>query len=260
MSGRWMTASDRFTGYRHDVKGARGDGRVSPLVVRSVLHQLCRIAHDAGIAQISVQRLCQSTGASPATVKRALKRLAEDGVIVRAVKGTGNRVGTDPRQSVWVIRQLPDIDGAPWPSRDWLAEQFARYADSDRWGALNSPARRVVRSTWHDLHEFSDSLEAFTRPVENAESEANKVSVTPQQSVSADPHSQGQPQFSGGSGWSDWHRNLEAKKRRGRMRVLPDSPSDSLPPNGAQTGQADVPDRATQLAALERQAKEERNA
>ena len=143
-----MTAGDRFAGYRHDVPGAQGDGTVDNFATRSVLRELCRVAHDAGVAQVSVATIAGRLGVSERTVRRALARLARDGWVTRAVRGTGNRHGTQPRGSVYVIHQLPDSNGELWPHAEWLSLQWSVYVGTRRWTALDRANRQAVRDAW----------------------------------------------------------------------------------------------------------------
>lgn len=148
MSGRWMTAGDRFAGYRADVPGARGDGAVANLPTRMVLQRLCRTAHDVGVAQVSVAVIADRIGISERATKYALARLERDAVITRAVRGTGNRHGTQPRATVYVLHPLPDVDGVLWPDPDWLALQWSVYVTSRWWLALDRANRQAVRDAW----------------------------------------------------------------------------------------------------------------
>lgn len=151
MSGHWMTAGDLFDGYRHGAYDPAGT--VSANACRQVLRELCRVAHDAGIAQISTERLADRLGLSLSTVKRALKRLKNEGYILRPVKGTGNRQGSEPRQSVWVLRRLPDRKGRLLPGEDRVRGSLLSYQQSSRFLRLSESLRVQVLQDWHTLNE-----------------------------------------------------------------------------------------------------------
>lgn len=237
MSGHWMTAGDLFDGYRSGSYDP--DGLASANSCRQVLRELCRVAHDCGIAQISTERLSDRLGLSPSTVKRALKRLRRDGFIAQPVRGTGNRQGIEPRQSVWVIAPLPDRSGRMLPTPERVGPALFAYMQSSRFLRLSESLRRAVVQAWHDMNTGAkldlEDTEKVPKPADLiADYRARKrresmrlLSVSQTQlSVSTDP------------------------------QVTRENESDH-PPNGAQTEQAEWPDRSTQLAALERQAEEE---
>jgi len=179
MSGRWMTAGNRTTLYRSDVPGARGDGTVDNTATRAVLRELCAISHHAGIAAVLTSVIGERTGLSRSSTLRALARLERDGWIQRAVRGVGNRHGTDPRASVYVLRPLPDINGELWPDPDWVGQQWPAYTLTRYFQRLDRRARAAVRDTRSAL---------LTAPVDNS----YKVSVSALQGVTPDAPKQGE--------------------------------------------------------------------
>jgi len=154
-----MTAGNRTVLYRSDVPGARGDGRVDNFATRAVLRELCAIAHHAGIAAVLTSVIGDRTGLSDSSTRRALARLERDGWVQRAVRGVGNRHGTDPRASVYVLRPLPDVNGQLWPDPDWVGEQWPQYTLTRYFQRLDRAARAAVRDTRTAL---------LTAPVDNS--------------------------------------------------------------------------------------------
>lgn len=174
-----MTAGDRTALYRFDVP-ARGDGLASNVITRAVLRELCRVAHDAGIASVFLAVVAERVGVSEKQAKRALARLLRDGWIQRPVRGVGNRVGTGPRASVYVIRTLPDADERLWPDPEWVTARWAEYVVTPRFLAL-SPANRLAVRT---------SRQATLGPLDGF----NKGTALSQQGDSPVPHTQGHEQ------------------------------------------------------------------
>jgi biotin operon repressor len=185
-----MTAGDLFDGYRYG--SFDPEGKASANSCRQVLRELCRVAHDAGIAQIGTERLAERLGLSRHTVMRALKRLKTDGVISQPVRGTGNRQGSEPRQSVWVIRPLPDRNGRTLPDPARVKAALVKYQQSTRWLSLSESLRLEVLQAWHDLNM------------------PGLVTVTPPAGVSP----VGKP--------DDLIADFKARKARERLRVVPD--------------------------------------
>jgi hypothetical protein len=137
-----MTAGDRCADYREGA--GSGDGLASNLLTRAVLRELCRVAHDAGIAQVGVVRLAARIGAGERSVRYALQRLQRDGAITLALRGTGNRHGSEARESVWVLHPLRTGTGLLLPEADWLNEAWLRYLDTPRWCRWSRPAQHAV--------------------------------------------------------------------------------------------------------------------
>jgi hypothetical protein len=140
-----MTAGDHAAAYR----GGSGDGLVGDLATRAVLRELCRIAHDAGVAEASVATLARRVGISERTCQYALARLQRDGLLRRPVRGTGNRHGSAPRGSVWVLARLPDDEGRMRPDVECVARGWAQYLRTRRWERLGAAAREAVRDARH---------------------------------------------------------------------------------------------------------------
>ena len=232
-----MTAGDLFDGYRYG--SFDPEGKASANSCRQVLRELCRVAHDAGIAQIGTERLAERLGLSRRTVMRALKRLKTDGVISQPVRGTGNRQGSEPRQSVWVIRPLPDRNGRVLPEPARVKAAVLKYQQSSRWLGLSESLRLEVLQAWHDMNT------------------PGLVTVTPPAGGSP----VGKP--------DDLVADFKARKARERLRLVPDKGiqlsdsqtqlSDSTGPHYTSVtnkGPREV-DRQTQLDALEQMIKAE---
>lgn len=192
-----MTAGDRFAEYRSDVPGAHGDGLASNLVTRAVLRELCRTCHDSGVVQIGIVRLQTRIGVSPPTIKRALARLQSDEWITRAVRGTGNRHDSTPRETVWVLHQLVDAKGEYWPNADWVQQSWQAYLLTERYLRLSNFNRRAV-------------LEAFSGAVDN-----------PLLGIS-EPSTRDQPRshMSQDRSLNTGVHYREAERRRRRLRVM----------------------------------------
>lgn len=144
MSGRWMAAGGRFAHYSEP--GHAGPGSAGNVVTRAVLRELCLIAADAGIVHTFTAILAQRVGISDRQARRALARLESDGWITRPIRGIGNRGGTSPRASVYVLRPLPDAEGKVWPDPDWVAEQWPRYASSRHFVPLERAIQRQIHT------------------------------------------------------------------------------------------------------------------
>lgn len=193
-----MNAGDLFDGYRHGAYDPAGVASAN--ACRQVLRELCRVAHDAGIAQISTERLSDRLGLSLSTVKRALKRLKTDGFILRPVRGTGNRQGSEPRQSIWVLRPLVDRSGRALPDHKKIAHGLVTYQQSSRYLRLSSSLRAEVIAAWHQM---------------NTAVQAAPVSTT----VDTQPAPKPMPE--------DRVADLEARKAREQMKIVP--PVDKSP-------------------------------
>lgn len=236
-----MTAGDLFDGYRHGAYDPAGVASANSC--RQVLRELCRVAHDAGVAQISTERLADRLGLSLSTVKRALKRLKTDGYIRRPVKGTGNRQGSEPRQSVWVLRPLTDRSGRPLPDHAKIQSGLVKYQQSTRFLALSATLRAEVLAAWHEMN--------------------TGLTVVRSRDVLEQPKVP-KP--------DDLMADYQATKRRGRMRSVPvDNSPRAIQQSVSQTQQSastcthytsenkslphepgkQPPDRASQLAALQ---------
>lgn len=160
MSGPWMTAVDRFPGYR------AGSGetlhRVSSQACRAVLREIARIANDAGVAHVWELQLVERTGWSRRQVSYALAQLQRDGWLWQARRGMGGRLAySKPHPSIWVLRPLPT--GQPderLPSRDVVGRGVAAMHLSHRHLALSVETRRDISLT------FRTAQNPYAKPVD----------------------------------------------------------------------------------------------
>jgi len=138
-----MRAGDRCGLYRHDSEPAPGSA--SNFATRSVLRELCKVATDAGVAQIGHDRMAERLGIGKRTMVYALQRLMADGWVTRAVRGTGNKHGVKNRENVYVIAFLPDLDGNLGPDHGWVWEAWSGYTETSRYLRLTPQNRQAVR-------------------------------------------------------------------------------------------------------------------
>lgn len=220
MSGKWITAANRSQAYPRRTRGERGNGVVSDMLTGSVLRELARIAHDAGIVQVGVPRLADSLNVSPRAILHALKRLQTDRWIDLALRGTGNRWNSAPRESVYVLRRLPDADGVLRPDADWLAQQWLTYTSTRRFRGYDKRSRQAIRAVWSGDSEPVDNGPTRGTP----ESYYVKVNGLLSERPFTTPHKEETQEE------ARVHPR-EAERRRGRMRVVQDAAPEPEEPN-----------------------------
>ena len=159
MSKQCILAARRMAAYRTDVP-AKGDGKAGNFRTLTILRELSVIAHDAGVVQVGVRHLADRVGASERSVRFCLQRLAEDGWIVEAVRGTGNRYRPgDPRASVYVLRPMPDTNGELNPAGEWLSGQWAKYTVTARWMGLSRHHQAAIAAAVWARYESPEAVE-----------------------------------------------------------------------------------------------------
>lgn len=167
MSGPWMTAVDRFPGYR---PGAEGLHRVSPQACRAVLREIARIANDAGVAHVWRLQLQERTGWSKGQVAYALAQLQRDGWLWQARRGVGGRLAySKPQPTIWVMRPLPT--GNPderLPARPVIAKGMVAMGASHRHRSLHPNVRKDITAT------IRMAYDPFAKPVDKPLSKSDR--------------------------------------------------------------------------------------
>lgn len=202
MSGPWMKAARRFTGYSSK---RRGDlSSTSPQACRAVLNRLAQRANEAGVVAIYTADLVQATGYSDRAVRYALRQLEADGWLWPAVRGQGSRArefrGT-PAPSVYVLRPLPQDDvGTVAPAVDSLRQAWTRYALGDMYRSRPQAQREAIRQA------VADAQTPGLMPVDNSRP-TGKEGTTYRQPVAA----------------SLTRGTRSTARRSGHLRAVPDA-------------------------------------
>lgn len=169
MSGRWKKAADLTVLYSE----GRGNGTASNMVTRAVLRELCWISHDVGIVQASVATIAQRLGIAERSVQRALARLQDDRVIVRAIRGNSGGGWNNGNASVYVIRRLPDARGDYHPDPEWINHRWrVAWLASPRWQKIKRKNQRIIREIWsgraddeHSAEMLAESPQTISLPI-----------------------------------------------------------------------------------------------
>lgn len=138
--------------------------KVSDFITRAVMRELCLVAHDCGLVQISHSELAERLGCSYQQIKRAIKRLESDGYLVRAKRGSGasgNRTPTgqtykEKAPNLYLLARLSDKYGYQLPTRDFLEKSFYAYVRTSRYNFMSKEAQTaltVLIVNWLELVE-----------------------------------------------------------------------------------------------------------
>lgn len=159
MSGKWLSAAKRTRLYQ----GAFGDGVVSNQTTRFVLAELCSMANNAGVVYAPHTKIAERTGISSRMVRKAIKRLKDDGWLVEVRRGVGNKHDTAARPSVWLIARLPDGAGNMLPDRGYMMREWVTFKNAPR--SIYQTVKKYELNTWHEAQ--SQRIHQYDEPVEN---------------------------------------------------------------------------------------------
>ena len=146
MSGKWLSAAKRTRLYH----GAFGDGVVSNQTTRQVLVELCSMANKAGVVYAPQAKIAERTTMSTRVVKKAIKRLKDDGWLIEVRRGVGNKHDTAARPSVWMIARLPDGAGEMLPARGYLRQEWQLFVAAPR--SIWQTVKRYEVDKWKQAH------------------------------------------------------------------------------------------------------------
>ena len=135
---------------------------VSDFITRAVMRELCLVAHDCGLVQISHLDLAKRLGASYWQIKRAISRLEADGYLIRAKRGSGasgNKTPTgetykEKAPNTYLLAPLADEFGYELPTVEFLERAFYRYVRTARFNYLTKKAKAELIElivSWQNL-------------------------------------------------------------------------------------------------------------
>jgi len=180
MSSEWVKAGKLWRGYCAALESGSGKSRgqkqepkvetlkllstsqVSDLITRATMRELCLIAHDSGLVMVSHSELARRIGVSYHAIKRAVRRLSDDGYLVNIRKGSGSRLEVNKahyansRTNVYLLGRLPDEYGYKLPPSEYLEKAFMRYVKSPRYQGFKPELRQEVASLITNLYDFRD--------------------------------------------------------------------------------------------------------
>lgn len=177
MSSEWVKAGKYWHGYSEIVYSASGKSRhlkpdklpsletvstsgVSKVITRATMRELCLISHDSGLVMVSHTELARRIGVSYHSIKRAIKRLTDDGYLVLVRRGSGspldlNRASyVNARVNAYLIARLPDEYGIAFPTPAYLERALRKLAKSPRYLGFNEEHRREIARLATELYEF----------------------------------------------------------------------------------------------------------
>jgi biotin operon repressor len=177
MSSEWVKAGKYFAGYSESVYSASGKSRkkkrdklpnlearstpkVSDVITRATMRELCLISHDAGLVMVSHTELARRLGVSYHAIKRAIKRLTDDGYLVLVRRGSGSPLElnkahyANARVNAYLLARLPDEHGYKLPTPEYLERAFFKLVKSARYQGLKEEQRQELARTVAELYEF----------------------------------------------------------------------------------------------------------
>jgi len=177
MSSEWVKAAKLWRGYSEIVYSSSGKSRnkkrdklpareptsapmVSDVITRATLREVCLISHDSGLVMVSHSELARRIGVSYHAIKRAIKRLTDDGYLVLVRRGSGSPLElnkasyANARANAYLIARLPDEYGYKLPTNDYLEKAFIKLVRSPRYLALKEEQRRALAQQVAELYDF----------------------------------------------------------------------------------------------------------
>lgn len=177
MSSEWVKAGKYWHGYSELVYSASGKSRhlkpdklpsletvstsgVSKVITRATMRELCLISHDSGLVMVSHTELARRLGVSYHSIKRAIKRLTDDGYLVLIRRGSGSRMlpnrdgVVNARVNAYLIARLPDEYGIAFPTPAVLEKAFMKLVKSPRYLGFNEEHRREIARQITEFYEF----------------------------------------------------------------------------------------------------------
>lgn len=177
MSSEWVKAGKLWRGYCEPLQSGSGKSRdkkqeklvkekslktpeVSDVITRAVMRELCLISHDSGLVMVTHSELAHRVGVSYYAVKRAVRRLVDDGYLVSFRKGSGSKLEvnkpsyTNARANAYLLARLSDEYGYKLPPSDYLETAFFRYVRSPRYNGLNPELREQLATLVTELYDF----------------------------------------------------------------------------------------------------------
>jgi biotin operon repressor len=109
---------------------------------------------------VSHSELARRIGVSYHAIKRAIKRLTDDGYLVLVRRGSGSPLElnkasyANARANAYLIARLPDEYGYKLPTNDYLEKAFIKLVRSPRYLALKEEQRRALAQQVAELYDF----------------------------------------------------------------------------------------------------------
>lgn len=176
MSSEWVKAAKLWRGYSDFTYSGSGKSRnkkraivpketrhtpeVSDVITRATMRELCLISHDSGLVMVSHSELARRIGVSYHAIKRAIKRLNDDGYLVPVRKGSGSPLElgkasyANARANAYLMAQLPDEYGYKLPTSDYLEKAFIKLVRSPRYQGFKEEHRREFARLAAGLYDF----------------------------------------------------------------------------------------------------------
>ena len=139
---------------------------VSDFITRATMRELCLIAHNSGVVQVSHAELARRLGVSYSQIKRAISRLQSDGYLYLLKRGSGvprvqfsalvASTAKKASPNVYLLARLSDSYGYQFPSKKFLEEAFISYSRTSRYALMSQDQRAELAElfvNWHSLGE-----------------------------------------------------------------------------------------------------------
>lgn len=177
MSSKWVVAGKLWCGYSELVYSASGKSRhlkpdklpkletvstwkVSDVITRATMRELCLISHDSGLVMVSHTELARRIGVSYYAIKRAIRRLTADGYLVLVRRGSGSKlelnkdIYANKRVNAYLIARLQDEHGYKLPTPEYLEQAFMKLVISPRYLGFEEERRKEIARLVTEFYEF----------------------------------------------------------------------------------------------------------